>query len=273
MLTDDGVSLWLSSAGQGPAIVLLHGLTATHRYVVMGSRLLQQSGYRVIACDARGHGRSEPARSARDYGYHRLAEDLLCLFDALELERALLAGSSMGAHTALAFALSHPDRVSALAVITPAYLPQPDGSPAREAELQRWDALAAGLRHGGPQGFLAAYDLNMLPERWRPTIERVILQRLAAHRHPAAVADALEAVPRSSPFLDLGALRTIDVPTVVIASRDDADPGHPLAVAERYVKTIPKSKLYVEPSGASPLPWQGGRVSRILLELAAGVET
>ena len=47
-------------AGTGTPIVLLHGLTATRRYVVMGSKTLERSGYRVIAPDARGHGESPP---------------------------------------------------------------------------------------------------------------------------------------------------------------------------------------------------------------------
>ncbi len=50
-----------SPPAQGPPIVLLHGLTATRRYVVMGSRTLEREGYRVIPYDARGHGHSTPA--------------------------------------------------------------------------------------------------------------------------------------------------------------------------------------------------------------------
>jgi pimeloyl-ACP methyl ester carboxylesterase len=63
-----GVVLSGEHAGEGPAVVLLHGLTATRRYVVMGSRLLERSGYRTIAYDARGHGRSTPAPERTRYG-------------------------------------------------------------------------------------------------------------------------------------------------------------------------------------------------------------
>ena len=59
-----GVRLAGEQAGEGTPIVLLHGLTATRRYVVMGSRALERSGHRVIAYDARGHGRSSPPPSA-----------------------------------------------------------------------------------------------------------------------------------------------------------------------------------------------------------------
>lgn len=51
-------------AGEGTPVVLLHGLTATRRYVVMGSKNLERGGHRVIAYDARGHGKSEPASAS-----------------------------------------------------------------------------------------------------------------------------------------------------------------------------------------------------------------
>jgi pimeloyl-ACP methyl ester carboxylesterase len=64
-------------------------------------------------------------------------------------------------------------------------------------------------------------------------------------------------------------LAAIDVPAVVVASRDEADPGHPLALGERYAEAIPGATLAVEDEG-SPIAWQGGALSRIILELARG---
>lgn len=269
--TDDGVRLAVERAGKGLPIVLLHGLTATRRYVVMGSRLIERSGHLLVAYDARGHGASSPAPDRSAYGYDRLAADLLCVLDALEIERATLVGASMGGHTCLALALSHPERVSALGVITPAF--DPDAHPDAEdpGAFASWDALAAGLREGGAEGFAAAQDTSTVPERWRATVEQVMRQRLAAHEHPDAVADALEVVPRSRPFESIAQLAQIEAPTLVIASRDQADPGHPLAVGERYAAAIPHAKLLVEDEGASPIAWQGGQLSRALLELAAAV--
>jgi pimeloyl-ACP methyl ester carboxylesterase len=260
-----GVRLSGERAGAGPAVVLLHGLTATRRYVLMGSRLLERSGYEVVAYDARGHGHSAPAGTASAYGYEYLARDLEAVLDGLGLERAILAGASMGAHTALHVALTAPERVTALALITPAYEPsagrdEPDGA--------SWQALAAGLRQGGVEGFVRAYDFSAVPERWRATAERVIRQRLSAHEHPQAVADALEVVPRSRPFAAMAELAAVEVPAVVIGSRDDADPGHPLALAERYAAALPGARLVVEAQDSSPIAWQGGRLSRVLAELA-----
>src|SRR3954452_4100637 len=104
------------SGGDGTPIVLLHGLTATRRYVVMGSNVLERAGHRVIAYDARGHGESDPARP---YDYPALAADLAEVLDSAGVDRAVLAGASMGAHTALRLALDQPGRVDGLVVITP----------------------------------------------------------------------------------------------------------------------------------------------------------
>ena len=261
----DGVALSGERAGAGPAVVLLHGLTATRRYVLMGSRLLERSGYEVVSYDARGHGHSVPAGMPSDYGYEHLARDLEAVLDGLGLERAILAGASMGAHTALRVALTDPERVTALGLITPAYDPS---AAAAAQDRGSWQALAAGLRQGGVEGFLRAYDFSAVPDRWRGTVERVIRQRLSAHEHPQAVADALEVVPRSRPFATMAELAAVEVPAVVVGSRDDADPGHPLVLADRYAAALPGAQLVVEPQDSSPIAWQGGRLSRVLAELA-----
>jgi pimeloyl-ACP methyl ester carboxylesterase len=264
-----GVRLAGERRGEGgAAVVLLHGLTATRRYVVMGSRALERSGHTTIAYDARGHGRSTPAPGGA-YDYAHLANDLAGVLDDAGVERAVLAGASMGAHTAVRFALEQPRRVAALALITPAYEP---GGAGEQQQLARWDALARGLREGGVEGFVAAYDLAALPPAWRGTVAQVLRQRLAAHEHPEAVADALEAVPRSRPFEDMAELAEIVAPTLVVASRDEADPEHPLAVGERYARAIPAARLAVEPHTApprAPIAWQGGQLSKLLIELAA----
>src|SRR5204862_7323729 len=93
----DGVELAGDESGEGIPVVLLHGLTATRRYVVMGSRALARSGHRVIAYDARGHGRSTPAPAPDAYAYDELAADLSAVMDDLEGERAGLAGAPLGA--------------------------------------------------------------------------------------------------------------------------------------------------------------------------------
>jgi pimeloyl-ACP methyl ester carboxylesterase len=264
----DGVSLALEGAGQGAPVVLLHGLTATRRYVVMGSRALERSGHAVIAYDARGHGRSSPAPEPAAYTYEDLGADLIAVLDDQGAERAVLAGASMGAHTALWLAREQPERVAGLVVITPGY--DPDTVDDRE-RLARWDALSEGLRKGGVEGFLEAYGEPHVPEAWRETVVKVIRQRLALHEHPEAVADALRAVPRARPFGALSKLNEISVPTIVVASADEPDPGHPQALAERYAHAIPNARLVTDEPGRSPIAWQGSQLSKLIAELAGEV--
>jgi pimeloyl-ACP methyl ester carboxylesterase len=269
LIQGDGVELSMSDDGDGPAVVLLHGLTATRRYVVMGSTALQRAGHRVLAYDARGHGHSSPAPAPDAYTYEDLVGDLEAVLDGAGVERAVLAGASMGAHTLLRFALDRPERVAGIVVITPAY----DGPAQTEdpARLRRWDALSAGLRDGGVDGFLAAQDIDAVPERWRETAVKVMTQRLSQHDHPAAVADALHAVPRSRPFGELEELRALSMPAAVVASDDDADPDHPRAVGEAYAAVIPGARLVTDEPGRSPIAWQGSQLSRVIAEVAAQV--
>jgi pimeloyl-ACP methyl ester carboxylesterase len=258
------VRLSVSDTGEGPPVVLAHGLTATRRYVVMGSTALERSGHRVIAYDARGHGASSPAPTPDAYTFDDLGRDLEAVMDRAGVQRAVLAGASMGAHTLIWLALNRPERVSGLVIITPAFTAAPEDDPAR---LARWDALSAGLREGGIDGFLAAYGEPAVPERWRETVIKVIRQRLALHEHPDAVADALQAVPRSRLFRSLDELSAIDVPTVVVASDDEADPEHPLAVGEAYAKAIPGARLVTDEPGRSPVAWQGSQLSKLIAEV------
>jgi pimeloyl-ACP methyl ester carboxylesterase len=249
-----------TDGGSAPAVVGMHGLTATRRYVLMGSRMVERAGRRVVVFDARGHGSSAPAPDG-DYSYAAMAGDLEAVLDELEIERALLAGVSMGAHTAVRFALERPQRVAGLLLVTPAH--DPDAGPERSVY---WDALSRGLREGGIDGFLAAFDAARPAPAWRETVDRAVRQRLALHEHLDAVADALGAVPRSAPFASWQALASITAPVVVVGSRDDADPQHPLATARRYADTIPGARLVVEDEGSAPVAWQGGRLSRLLLD-------
>ncbi|HEY5142415.1 MAG TPA: alpha/beta fold hydrolase [Solirubrobacteraceae bacterium] len=259
--------LHIVSAGEGTPVVLLHGLTATQRYVVMGSRALERSGHRVLSYDARGHGLSEPPTDPQAYAYADLAADLLRVMDGAGIERAVLAGASMGAHTALRFTLDQPARVAGLVLITPAYDPAVEED---AAALAHWDALGDGLRSGGVDGFIAAYGMPDVPEAWRATLLTVLRQRLEGHAHPDAVADALRVVPRSRPFARIDELEQIAAPTAVVADRDEPDPGHPLAVGEAYAARIPGAELVVEEPGSSPIAWQGGQLSKVIARIAAG---
>lgn len=248
------------AVGEGPVIVTLHGLTANRRYVLHGSRHLQRRGFRVVSYDARGHGESDPAPPQAGYDYAELAADLGALLDAQAPgERVVLAGHSMGSHTIVRFALEHPDRIAGLVLGGPAHM----GEPAGAGELAYWDNLAAALERDGVEGFVRAYDVDLNPE-WREVILRLARERLGLHRHPEAIARALREVPRSLPFEGLAELERIDLPALVVGSHDDADPGHPYAVARAWAERLPRGRFISEDPGSSPLTWSGGKLSRAI---------
>ena len=249
--------------GEGPPVVLLHGITASRRYVVHGSNALPRAGYRTVSYDARGHGESSPAPPGGGYAYAELVADLGAMIDSRAGGvRPVLAGHSMGAHTVVAHALEHAEELAGIVVICPAF----NGLPASDEVLENWDELADGLEEGGVEGFLRAYEAQGLDPEWRDTLIRITRERLETQRHPEAVAQAMRDVPRSQPFEELSELEFLDVPTLVVASRDEADPGHPRAVGEEYARRLPHGRLIGEAEGESPLAWQGGRLSR---EIAA----
>lgn len=244
--------------GSGTPVILLHGLTATRRYVLMGSRYLSRAGAELVAYDARGHGASSPASSRAAYEYADLVRDLDVVVASVG-SPVVLAGNSMGAATVAAYALEFPERVSALVHITPGFA----GAGREDHELGDWHALADGLERAGVDGFMEAYVAPSEP-RFREAALKFTRQRLERHEHPQAVADALRVVPGSVAFDGLESLGALEMPSLVVGSRDESDPGHPYALAKAYADHLPNSKLIVEAEGESPLAWQGAQLSRAI---------
>jgi 3-oxoadipate enol-lactonase len=261
-----GATLRGEREGEGRPVVLCHGITATRRQVLHGSRALPRAGHAVVSYDARGHGESEPAPSGEGYVYPELVADLEAVIAAqVGNGRLALAGHSMGAHTAAAYALEHPERVAALVVVGPVY----DGS-ISDASLEYWDGLAEALESGGIDAFVDYVErVQGTDPAWRDSVRRFTRARMEAHRHLDAVAVALREVPRSRPFDSLAALEGLEVPALVVASGDTADPGHPYATAAEYARRLPRSELVSEAEGQSPLAWQGGRLSREIARFCA----
>ncbi len=263
-VASDGVRLSGEEVGEGDPVVLLHGITATRRYVLHGSLALARRGYRQISYDARGHGESSPAPKGSGYAYEELSADLGAVVgDRAPDGRPVLVGHSMGCHTAAAYALQHAGEVAALVLEGPVTL----GLPATDETLAYWDSLAHGLERGGLEGFMEAYEAGMDTDpAWTETALRITRERMQLHRHPEALARALREVPRSLPFDGLEELETLDVPALVVASYDEADPGHPYSIAEAWAERLPRARLVSEEPGKSPLAWQGGRLSRVIAD-------
>lgn len=109
----NGVSLYVQSVGEGPTVVLLHGMPLDHRMWDETVRVLHRR-YRVIRYDLRGAGRSGDGEGR--FEHH---DDLRALLEALEVDRASIVGISVGGKIAIDYALRYPDTVRSLVLINP----------------------------------------------------------------------------------------------------------------------------------------------------------
>jgi pimeloyl-ACP methyl ester carboxylesterase len=142
-------------------------------------------------------------------------------------------------------------------VIGPSYT-----GPIEPESLAEWDRLATALETGGVDGFVARIGETQPDSPWRDSVLRFTRERMLRHHDLEALARALREVPVSRPFESLAELESLRVPTLVVASHDEADPGHPYAAAVAYAEALPLARLVSEREGESPLAWQGGRLSR-----------
>lgn len=142
----------------------------------------------------------------------------------------LVGGVSLGAGTALGWALDHPERVHGVLVALPAWTGTPTPSTPAAASAR---TTAAALRHRGLAAVLA--DVRAGSPEWLATE----LARAWSRQQPH-LADALERAART-PGPTLDQLTGLDVPVGIAACRDD--PLHPLAVAEQLVTALPRARL------------------------------
>jgi len=110
----DGVEIAFIDEGEGKPILLIHGFASNVEVNWVSTRwvsTLNDAGYRVIAMDNRGHGKSEKLHDVEAYGAPLMADDACRLLDHLGLERADVMGYSMGARISAFLSLQNPERV------------------------------------------------------------------------------------------------------------------------------------------------------------------
>jgi len=107
-----GVRIHYTVQGQGEPLILIHGLYSSGRqnWDAPGITAALAAQFQVITFDLRGHGASDKPRAEGDYGVN-MVEDVVRLMDHLHLQKARVAGYSLGAIIALKLVALHPDRV------------------------------------------------------------------------------------------------------------------------------------------------------------------
>jgi pimeloyl-ACP methyl ester carboxylesterase len=118
MLEVNGIRMHAMTTGQGPAVLLLHGFPDTHVVWRKQVGVLAAAGYRVLAPDLRGYGRSDAPGSVHDYTLEKLRGDVLGLLDVLKIDKVSLVGHDWGGLIGWQLAALAPQRVDRLVALS-----------------------------------------------------------------------------------------------------------------------------------------------------------
>jgi len=234
-VTDPGeVELHVETEGTGPPLVLAHGFGGSARNFRPQARALR-SRYRIILYDARGHARSAAPLDPALYTAEQLALDVGRVLDRERAEQAVVGGLSMGAGTALGFALARPERVRALVL---AAFP-PGAKEGREEKLRQadWalafaDAIEAkGLEVAGAEfawGPRSGFDANTARLVRQGMLEHPAHSLVHLLRHVLAEQrSAAELAPQ---------LRELRIPALVVVGAQDRLSRAPSEVLARSLR-------------------------------------
>ncbi len=238
----NGVRIHYEERGSGTAMVWAHGLGGACQEWE-GVMAFFAGRYRVVAYDARGHGSSEKPDRPEAYSQDIMVEDMRGLMDALDINRAIIGGHSMGANVALNFAFKYPERCIGL-------IPVGIGSGSSDREWWRkwWEHMADTAEKKG----IAAYveEMKKLPA-WGsafadPQLGKALYQAELTNS-PETLATVIRGVQgkRPSIFELAPKLEKLSVKTLVVMSDGDA----PVVECSRFmVEHIPEAKLEVIPA-------------------------
>lgn len=254
--------LVVETAGTGPPLLFAHGLTGCRHAVIEQFHPLSDR-FTVITFDQRGHG--ENAVTDPDLLHPRvMAEDIGAVLDSIGVHRAVVGGESMGAATALTFAMAHPERVEALLLSGPAFADVANPEAAVILEIAE-TITAVGIKNWADQGAEKQRKEYGWPD---PVIERIWRYRTV--HEATSLAAACRAVANWTIVDDLDELAAISIPTCILAW--EGDPMHPIELARRMAGTFPDCSLHVLPSLSAFFsdPSQVGRIFGDFLSMRTG---
>jgi pimeloyl-ACP methyl ester carboxylesterase len=227
------------TGGNGAPVILLHAATGSSRVWEYQIPAFAAAGYRAIAFDRRGWGRTTINSAESQPG--TVADDLLGLLDQLGLDRAHLVGTAAGASVALDFALSYPRRVRSL-VIANAIGGVQDADYlelGRRIRPPQFDALPPEFRELGPS-YRAANAAGT--QRW------VELEKMSRPQGPPAPPQSLRN------RITFAVLETIKAPTLLLTG--DADLYAPPPVLQLFAARIKGSEISIVPEAGHSTYWE-----------------
>ena len=220
-----GVNLYYEVHGEGPALLLSHGYSATSQ-MWQGQIAALSRLHKVIVWDMRGHGRSDSPNDQSEYSHEKSVEDMAALLDVVGVEKAIVAGLSLGGYISLAFHLAHPQRVRALIII--------DTGPGFKSDdaQERWNAHALEI--------LSKLESQGLGYLSSATKER----STSSHRSVDGLIRAAHGMLIQRDARVINSLPNINVPTLIVVGANDV-PFH--NAAQYMAEKIPNARKVVIP--------------------------
>jgi pimeloyl-ACP methyl ester carboxylesterase len=229
----EGRRLAYTVYGEGPrTTVLLHGLLLSQKMHRPLARALAREGNRVITLDLLGHGRSDRPRDMAAYSMPFFGEQVIGLLDHLEVDEAVVAGTSLGANTALEAAAAHPERVRGMVVEMPVL------DNALLGCAIAFTPLMCALTFGEPVMKGVSWVTRKVPTG-RVWGADVLLDTVRQQPGPSAAVLQGLFFGRVAPHREIR--RTIAAPALVIGH--DRDPVHPFSDSDALVSELPNARL------------------------------
>jgi non-heme chloroperoxidase len=219
--TKDGTQIYYKDWGEGPAVTFSHGWPLNADMWDGQMLFLVQNGFRTIAHDRRGHGRSSQASTGNDMdGY---ADDLAALIEALDLNDVTLVGHSTGGGEVARYIGRHGTKRVARAVLIAAVPPlmlqtaaNPEGLP-----IEVFDGLRAGLFNDRSQTYRDFANAFYGANRPGAKVSQGVLDQFWLWSMQCGLKNAYESIKAFSETDFTEDLKKFDVPTLVLHGEDD----------------------------------------------------
>jgi pimeloyl-ACP methyl ester carboxylesterase len=229
-----GFRLAYETYGEGPKVtVLLHGLLFGRRMHDELARALAERGHRVVTLDLLGHGASDRPRDMWHYSMTEFGREVVALLDHLEVEQAVVMGTSLGANTTLEVASLAPERLRGMVIEMPVL------DHALLGAAVAFTPLMLGLTFGAPAARALARAARVLPSRRLPWQAGILVDWVAQDPEPSAAVVQGLFFGRTAPHRE--ERRTFAAPALVIGHRYDAI--HPFSDAGMLADELPNGRL------------------------------
>jgi pimeloyl-ACP methyl ester carboxylesterase len=229
-----GKRLAYTSYGEGPRVtVLLHGLLFNQKMHDQLARALADRGHRVVTLDLLGHGESDRPTDMWHYSMTEFGREVVALLDHLEVEEAVVMGSSLGANAALEAASVAPERLRGMVIEMPVL------DNALPGAAVAFTPLLLALTFGAPGMRALAWVARKLPSRGVPWQLDILLDWVRQDPGPSAAVIQGLFFGRTAPHRE--ERRTFEMPALVIGHRHDMI--HPFSDAGMLADELPNGRL------------------------------